>query len=104
MPNSWASADDKAKYINVISGYAENVGSKQSPVYRQYFPMLFDFCFDYDTGKYSPTRKKDGKNRIEIYISLVDDNKSLLSDTTAWKNLALRTNDEQRQYLSSELL
>ena len=103
LPNSWASVDDKAKYINVISGYAENVGSKQSPVYRQYFPMLFDFCFDYSTGKYSPTRKKDGKNRIEIYISLVDDNKSLLSDTTAWKNLALRTNDEQRQYLSSEL-
>lgn len=103
LPDSWTSSADKAKYVNVISGYAENIGSSSKPQYRQFFPMLFDFCFDYSIGKYNPNRKVDGSNRIEIYISLVDDNKSLLSDSTAWKNLALRTNAEQRQYLSSEL-
>lgn len=90
LPTSWSSASDKAKYVNVISGYAENVGTKQVYKPRQYLPMLFDYCFDYGHGKYDPSI-----NRIEIYISLVDDNKSMLSDTTAWKNVAIRTNAEQ---------
>lgn len=98
LPASWSSASDKAKYVNVISGYAENIGTKQVYKPRQYLPMLFDYCFDYGHGKYDPSI-----NRIEIYISLVDDNKSMLSDTTAWKNVAIRTNVEQRQYLSSEM-
>lgn len=65
--------------------------------------MLFDYCFNYSTGRYDPTRTVDGKNRIEIYVSLSDDNKSLLSDTSYWKNISIRTNGELSSYLSNEI-
>ena len=60
--------------------------------------MLFDYCFDYDSNKYDPSLKT-----IELYISLSDDNKSLLRDTTCWKSIILRTKDEVDSYVSSEI-
>lgn len=71
---------------------------------KQYFPPMFDYCYDYvGTPKDPPGYKPNMANRkVQIYVSLIDDNKSLLSDTTAWKNVAIRTNGEMSAYLSSE--
>ena len=107
--SSWST--EKAKYQNIISGYSENAGTTDHPDYKQIFPMLFDYCWNYSTGKYdhparytSPSQKPPrDTHRIEIYISLADNNKSLLSDTTSWKNVTIRTADEQRSYLSNEI-
>lgn len=61
---------------------------------------MFDYCYDYDgVPGYKP--EMPGK-KVQIYVSLADNNKSLLSDTTAWKNVTIRTNDEMSAYLSSE--
>lgn len=61
---------------------------------------MFDYCYDYDgVPGYKP--EMAGK-KVQIYVSLADNNKSLLSDTTAWKNVTIRTNDEMSAYLSSE--
>ena len=108
-PSSWST--EKAKYQNIISGYSENAGTTDHPDYKQIFPMLFDYCWNYSTGKYdnparytSPSQKPPSDtHRVEIYISLVDNNKSLLSDTTSWKNVTIRTAAEQRSYLSNEI-
>ena len=108
-PSSWST--EKAKYQNIISGYSENAGTTDHPEYKQIFPMLFDHCWNYRTGKYDPPARytppsqkpPSDTHRVEIYISLVDNNKSLLSDTTSWKNVTIRTADEQRSYLSNEI-
>ena len=108
-PSGWST--EKAKYQNIISGYSENAGTTDHPEYKQIFPMLFDHCWNYSTGKYdpparytSPSQKPPSDtHRVEIYISLVDNNKSLLSDTTSWKNVTIRTAAEQRSYLSNEI-
>ena len=108
-PSSWST--EKAKYQNIISGYSENAGTTDHPDYKQIFPMLFDYCWNYSTGKYDPPARYTSPSqkpprdthRIEIYISLADNNKSLLSDTTSWKNVTIRTAAEQRSYLSNEI-
>lgn len=108
-PSNWST--EKAKYQNIISGYSENVGTIDHPEYKQIFPMLFDYCWNYSIGKYDPPSKytpsspkpTSDPHRIEIYISLIDNNKSLLSDTASWKNVTIRTANEQRSYLSNEI-
>lgn len=83
---------ERSKYQNIISGYSEGTIVK--------YPPLFDYCYDYTNKQYNP--EPTGR-RIEIYISLKDDNKNLLSDTTSWKNVAIRTSDELSNYLSNEI-
>lgn len=82
---------EQQKWHNVISGYSE--GS------RQIYGPMFDYCFDYKTNRYSPYPS----HSIEIYISLSDDNKALLSDTSHWRNIAIKNDAELCSYLSSEV-
>lgn len=71
---------------------------------KQYFPPMFDYCYDYvGTANDPPGYKPNMAGRkVQIYVSLADNNKSLLSDMTAWKNVAIRTDSEMSAYLSSE--
>ena len=84
------------KYHNVISGYREE---------NQIYGPLFDYCYDYKalSEKYAPRESHSVGHCIEIYISLSDDNKSALSDTSHWRNIAIKTKDELSSYLSSEM-
>lgn len=84
------------RYRNIISGYSQTIGDGNKT--HQYFPMLFDYCFDYQNGEYNPSL-----STIELYISVVDDNKSLLSDTICWKSIILRTKDDVNNYVSGEI-
>ena len=103
---------ERQKYVNVISGYSETVKyidkTSEDLAYKykyiRVYPMLFDYCYDYDHDKYDPNRSPENKgNRVEIYISLVDDNKSFLSDTASWKSICIRTNGELSSYISSQV-
>lgn len=99
-------ANDKDKFHNVISGYQEIVGYDISsnppnriPIWKQFLPSLFDYCYDYQTNTY---RYEDSQMcAVQIYISLSDNNKAELSDTNYWHNIVLKTNNELSTYLST---
>lgn len=98
---------EKEKYHNIISGYSElsgyiSVDNDILPVYRQVLPSLFDYCYDYSTKEYlSGLSQNDKPKKIEIYISLKDDNKEELSNTLYWQNINLENDNFLSTYISS---
>jgi len=77
-------AVQRAKYYNVISGYSDissnPITGKQIILKRWYDPL-----FDYGNA----TLFKTDNSRLEVYVSTKNDNKELLSNRSAWKNIVL---------------
>lgn len=98
--------DELDRYQNVISGY-----SVQEPLFYDNGNVIFDTAgklsthnvqyllplFDY--GAYDSINNQP----IEIYISLINDNKELLSNTNAWHNIILSDYIQFNKYISTEL-
>ena len=88
---------ERQKYENVISGYSENGG-------KPLFGPMFDFCMDYSNGsaEYKPSMHV-GQYEPQLFISLVDDNKSLLSDEACWVNAVIKDSKQLSAYIESQL-
>lgn len=89
--------NERHKYENIISGYSENGG-------KPLFKPLFDFCMDYsiDPPAYKPSLH-NGQYEPQLFISLVDDNKGMLSDETCWANAVIKSHAQLSAYVSSEI-
>lgn len=95
------------RYNNVISGYSSDeptldaYGNRQYDPNTgklithkvQYLPPLFDY------GAYSTRANQP----IEIYVSLIDDNKELLSNSQAWTKTVLSNINEFKSFISNEI-
>lgn len=87
------------KYKNIISGYGEYVPScdidgniiPNSNYWAQKLPMLFD-CGDLSADA-----------NVEIFISLIDNNKEYLSNSNAWANIILSNENAISTYISTEI-
>jgi len=72
------------KYCNVISGFAN-----EEDLSKQIKPMLFD------VGDYNKP--------LEMYVSKVDHNKAMLSDTTSWQKVIFNSTDDLTSYVGSTI-
>lgn len=94
------------RYLNVISGYGvaepelDISGNIQHDkdgnvitYWDQKLPMLFDY------GQLNTAAPQ----AIQIYVSLLDDNKKFLSDSQAWTNIVLSSDESFNQYISTEI-
>lgn len=97
------SADEKARwverYANVISGYSSVVSSyvdhgKTVDITQQLYDPLFEY------GSLKTTTSKD---RIQLFVSTIDNNKEQLSNSTAWHTLVLSSDDEYKNFISTEI-
>ena len=97
----------KCRYYNVISGYAtgsisSNLTTGEEVISADYY-RVYDQLFEF--GVATPT-KPDAPypgHRIEVYVSTVDDNKELLSNRIAWKNIILSDQASYDNYISTEV-
>lgn len=89
--------DEIDRYINIISGYAiytdifDTAGDYVSTEWEQKLPPLFDVGF------------KTSSSKIEIFVSLIDDNKEYLSNSQAWTNIVLSNDLAFSTYISTEI-
>ena len=88
------------RYYNVISGYSKEVSSwyegtppRKKTKWEQLLPPLFDY------GPYSGTDDL----RVELYVSLEDDNKEMLSNSNAWSNVVLSSQAEYEKFIKTEV-
>lgn len=100
---------ERLKYVNVISGYSEYINEtvNGAPTVHRHniFPSLFDYCYDYDNAPngYRPHIENESWHIIQVFVSIVDDNKSELSDDSCWKNAVIKSNIELSSYLSAQI-
>lgn len=104
-PSAYLEEEEVKRYQNVISGYSvdepilDEYGNKQfnngtlCTQNIQYLPPLFD---------YGPYNINDDQ-KIEIYVSLIDNNKELLSNSMAWTNIVLSDITAFKSYISTEI-
>lgn len=90
----------RQRYYNVISGYSKEVSSwyegsppRKKTKWEQLLPPLFDY------GPYSGTDDL----RVELYVSLQDDNKEMLSNSNAWSNVVLSSQAEYEKFIKTEV-
>ena len=90
----------RQRYYNVISGYSKEVSSwyegippRKKTKWEQLLPPLFD---------YGPYSGKDNL-RVELYVSLQDDNKEMLSNSNAWSNVVLSSQAEYEKFIKTEV-
>lgn len=94
------------RYLNVISGYgvaepkldaSGNISHDSSgnviTYWDQKLPMLFD---------YGPLNTSTSP-AIQIYVSLLDNNKEFLSNSQAWTNIVLSDDNAFNSYISTEI-
>ena len=75
------------EYENVISGYNTVVSTyydSEEGKYKKITKQLFGPLFEY-----GPKASNASEERIQLYISTIDDNKEYLSNTIAWKNAVI---------------
>ena len=89
------------KYENVISGYNAVVSTyydSEEGKYKKITKQLFGPLFEY-----GPKASNASEERIQLYISTIDDNKEYLSNTIAWKNAVISSQGAFEQYIKDEL-
>lgn len=77
------------RYRNVITGYTVDG--------QQLYEPLFNYGNTLDITSPNPA------HRIELYVSTIDNNKELLSNTTAWHTIILSDDNAYQNYIETEI-
>lgn len=87
------------RYSNVISGYSEVVSSYvKDGIDVNITQQMYDPLFEY-----GPLCTTSVDNRIQLYVSTIDNNKEQLSNANAWHTLVLSSDDEYKHFIETEI-